>query len=158
MRGCTSPRTPIHLNPNMDDQQKLQPQEASEFFYDGAGMRPPVEGTVARGELGEDEPFTTGKDAAGEFLNEVPQLTAAQRERGAERYRIYCQPCHDEQRLAYPPGRVFDVITNGSGLMKGYRWPIPPADRWAIVVHVQELQRARQERDLAAANLDRGAP
>ena len=40
-------------------------------------------------------------------------------------------------------GQIFDVITNGKGLMAGYRWPIPPADRWAIVAYVRELQRKR---------------
>ena len=173
VRGCRSSRPPIHLNPNMDDQPRYDPQEPSGFFYDGMAMRAPVPGTVARGELDEDQAFVTGKDAAGAFLTEIPPLSAAQLARGAERYGIYCQPCHDErglgqgillqygkvptasfhdeQRLAYPPGRIFDVITNGSGLMKGYRWPIPPADRWAIVAHVKELQRVRLERGLAGA-------
>ena len=27
--------------------------------------------------------------------------------------------------------------------MPGYRWPIPPADRWAIVAYVRELERKR---------------
>ncbi len=27
--------------------------------------------------------------------------------------------------------------------MPAYRWPIPPADRWAIVAYVRELQRKR---------------
>ena len=27
--------------------------------------------------------------------------------------------------------------------MAGYRWPIPPADRWAIIAYVRELQRKR---------------
>ena len=27
--------------------------------------------------------------------------------------------------------------------MSGYRWPIPPADRWAIVAYVRELERKR---------------
>jgi hypothetical protein len=34
--------------------------------------------------------------------------------------------------------------------MAGYRWPIPPADRWAIVAHVRELQRERQARTAGA--------
>jgi hypothetical protein len=33
------------------------------------------------------------------------------------------------------------VISDGRGLMPSYRWPIPPADRWAIIAHVRELQR-----------------
>jgi hypothetical protein len=40
------------------------------------------------------------------------------------------------------------VITNGKGLMKGYRYPVPAADRWAIIAHVRGLQR-----DLAAADV-----
>jgi hypothetical protein len=35
--------------------------------------------------------------------------------------------------------------------MAGYRWPIPPADRWAIVAHVRELQRKRQASTRAKA-------
>jgi len=180
VRGCRSSRPPIHLNPNMDEQPRYDAQAAADFFYDGKVMRAPVEGTVARGELVEDDAFTTGRDAAGEFLTEIPALSEAQRARGAERYGIYCQPCHDprglgqgilyqyggvptasfhdEQRLAYPPGRVFDVITNGSGLMQGYRWPIPPADRWAIVAHVQELQQQRRERTATVARAGGDAP
>ena len=59
-RGCVSGRPPIHLNPNMDYQPKLQPQEASRFFADGAGMRPPVEGTVAQEDPVELDAFVTG--------------------------------------------------------------------------------------------------
>ena len=36
------------------------------------------------------------------------------------------------------------MITNGQGLMPAYRWPIPPADRWAIIAYVRELQQERQ--------------
>jgi hypothetical protein len=166
VRGCHSSRPPIHPNPNMDYQEKYEPQEESDFFYDGSAMRLPIPGTVARGELNEDEAFHTGKDAAGEFLGEIPlEPTEALLARGEERYTIYCAPCHDkrgngtgilaeygrvptasfhdEQRRGYAPGKVFDVITNGSGLMKGYRWPIPPHDRWAIVAHVQQLQQRK---------------
>ena len=172
-RGCTSSRPPIHAVPNMDYQEKLQPQEESAFFYDGVGMRQPVAGTVFRGALERDAAFLTGKAPDGSFLGESPlPVTDAVLERGAQRYSIYCQPCHDprgtgtgilfeyggvptasfhdEQRRAYPAGRVFDVITNGSGLMSGYAWPIPPADRWAIVAHVRRLQEQRAQSHVAA--------
>jgi hypothetical protein len=39
-----------------------------------------------------------------------------------------------------PDGQIFDTITNGLGLMAGYRYPIPPADRWAIIAYVRQLQ------------------
>ena len=168
-RGCTSSRPPIHINPSMDDQPKVRPQAASSFFYDGASMRMPVPGTVAIGELRENAAFFTGQGADGQFVADIPvTVDEALVERGRQRYEIYCQPCHDargdgrgilfqrgsvptasfhdEERLAYPDGQIFDIITNGSGLMSGYRWPIPPADRWAIVAYVRQLQREQLAR------------
>ena len=92
--------------------------------------------------------------------------------RGRQRYVIYCQPCHDargdgkgilfqrgnvptatfhqDKVLKYPDGQIFDIMTNGQGLMPAYRWPIPPADRWAIIAYVRELQRERQARATSA--------
>jgi mono/diheme cytochrome c family protein len=168
-RGCTSSRPPIHLNPSMDDQPKVRPQTASSFFFNGASMREPVPGTVPIGGLREDGPFFTGRGADGQFVATIPHpVDDALVERGRQRYGIYCQPCHDargegrgilfqrgnvptatfhqEKILKYADGQIFDVITNGQGLMAGYRWPIPPADRWAIVAYVRELQRERQAR------------
>ena len=165
-RGCTSSRPPIHPNPSMDVQPKVRAQSASAFFYDGASMRQPVPGTVPIGGLKEDGPFFTGKGADGQFVATIPMpVDEAMLERGRQRAAIYCQPCHDargdgkgilfqrgsvptasfhqEKIVQYTDGQIFDVITNGAGLMAGYRWPIPPADRWAIVAHVRDLQRKR---------------
>jgi hypothetical protein len=50
---------------------------------------------------------------------------------------------HSDKIRAYPDGQMFDIMTNGSGLMPSYKWPIPPADRWAIIAHVRELERER---------------
>ena len=47
-RGMTSSKPPIHPNPSMFNQPKARPQSESDFFYDGANMRAPVPGTVAR--------------------------------------------------------------------------------------------------------------
>ena len=136
-------------------------------------MRQPVPGTVAIGGLKEDAAFFTGKGADGQFVATIP-VTAdeALLERGRQRYVIYCQPCHDargdgkgilfqrgnvptatfhqDKILKYPDGQIFDVITNGHGADAVYRWPIPPADRWAIIAHVRELQRERLARAAAA--------
>jgi len=165
-RGCTSSQPPIHLNPSMDDQPKVLPQTASTFFYDGSAMREPVAGTVPIGGLQENTVFFTGKEADGQFVAKIPvPVDDALQERGRQRYTIYCQPCHDargdgkgilfqrgnvptasfhqETILKYADGQIFDVITNGKGLMAGYKWPIPPADRWAIIAHVRELEQKR---------------
>jgi mono/diheme cytochrome c family protein len=172
-RGCTSSRPPIQINPSMDDQPKVLAQAASGFFYNGAAMREPVPGTVPIGGLKEDTAFFTGKGADGQFVATIPHaVDEALLERGRQRYEIYCQPCHDargdgrgilfqrgniptatfhqDKILKYVDGQIFDVITNGVGLMQGYKWPIPPADRWAIVAHVRSLQRERQARNASA--------
>jgi len=165
-RGCTSSRPPVHVNPSMYDQPKVLPQTASDFFYDGSSMRQPVPGTVPIGGLREDAAFYTGRGADGQFVPTIPvPVNDALVERGRQRYAIYCQPCHDargegkgilfqrgnvptasfhqEKILKYADGQIFDVITNGAGLMPGYRWPIPPSDRWAIIAYVRELERKR---------------
>ena len=168
LRGCTSSQPPIHLNPSMDDQPKVLPQTSSKFFYDGSGMRLPVEGTVARNELREDDAFFRGMGPDGKPVTAIPVAVDAHlRARGAARYAIYCAPCHDvkgdgkgilfqrgnvptssfhsEKVRAYPDGQLFDIMTNGSGLMPAYKWPIPTADRWAIIAHIKDLQRERAD-------------
>ncbi len=164
-RGSTSSRPPIHLNPNMDDQPKAKAQSENHFFADGKTERSPVPGTVARGELFANAALHTGKDAAGEPVAGSPlPVDQALRTRGAQRYAIYCQPCHAEngsgqsmlreragvatadltqERLVQAPdGYIFDVITHGFGLMPSYAYQVPVADRWAIIAHVRELQAA----------------
>ena len=163
MRGSTSKYPPIHPNPNMDNQPKYRAQAASDYFYNGATMRPEVAGTVARGELEHDDPFMTGRDAAGGFIANPLQVDEAVELRGKERYDIYCAPCHSdrgdgrgvlyeraqiqsgnlhEERIrVQPDGQYFDTITNGLGLMAGYRYPIPAEDRWAIIAYVRKMQR-----------------
>jgi hypothetical protein len=162
-RGCSSSRPPIHLNPNMDSQPKVTAQAESAFFYDGSAMPAPVAGTVARGELVDDTPYYTGKESEDIFVASIPlAIDEELLDRGEERFTIYCAPCHHlrgtgrgilyqkgnvptpsyrEQRLRdVPDGHIFNVITNGTGLMPSYRWPIPVEDRWAIVAHVRRLQ------------------
>ena len=163
-RGCASSRPPIHLNPNMDVQPKLKAQSESAFFYDGAGMRTPVEGTVAQGELHEDSAWWTGKDAAGGWAPTIPTHgdPAAVLTRGQQRFGIFCTPCHGPQAdgkgmlfqraqvqsanlmetrfREMPAGQLFDEVTHGVGLMPAYGPYITVADRWAILAYVRKLQ------------------
>ena len=176
-RGSASRRPPLELRRAMDDPPRVDAQTASTFFHDGKSMRPPVEGTVARGELRGDGVYWTGMDPAVGFAPTIPMpVDDALRERGRRRYEIYCAVCHDrngdgkgllferaqvrtpsfhQDRLRQAPdGYFFLVMTNGFGLMPSYAYPIPVADRWAIVAHVRELQQRRAARDAARA----GAP
>lgn len=91
-----------------------------------------------------------------------PPLTLALLERGQERFRIYCTPCHSElgdgngmivQRgFPHPPSyhsaalinaptrHFYDVITDGYGVMYSFAWRVQPSDRWAIAAYIRALQ------------------
>ena len=53
-RGNRSDQPPVHLQQNMDFQNRGEAQEHNPLFADGRWMRPKVEGTVAVGFLKED--------------------------------------------------------------------------------------------------------
>jgi mono/diheme cytochrome c family protein len=93
-------------------------------------------------------------------------------QRGRERFNVYCTPCHgfagDGDGLTsaralqrgegqwvpplqlyassvrfQPVGQLFNTITNGVRKMPAYGAQIPVADRWAIVLYLQALQRSQ---------------
>ncbi len=95
-RASTSKLPRRHIVPDMDFQDKFKTQRANPFFADGREMRPQVEGTVAVGELDEDDHFYRGKVGrawATTFPARVP-LNKDTMERGRQRFDIYCSPCH----------------------------------------------------------------
>lgn len=165
-RGRPSEDPPIHLNPNMDTQEKYKPQSPSRFFEDGLTMRQPVPGTVAIGELHEDDAYYRGKNADGSLVRNMPvEVTMETLRRGQKRFNIYCAPCHDQtgsgkgivvKKGFLPPpsfhldrlrevedGHIYDVITNGIRNMPSYKHQIPVSDRWKIVAYVRALQRSQ---------------
>jgi len=165
-RGRPSEKPPIHVNPNMDSQEKYKAQSESRFFENGASMRLPIAGTIAQGELRADIAYYEGKDADGQFLKKSPvPVTMHLLERGRERFNIFCSPCHgqtgDGQGIVvkrgymppptfhqdlvrnYPDGHIYNVITNGIRNMPSYKQQVPVQDRWAIVAYVRALQRSQ---------------
>lgn len=100
-RSSRSAEPHFHVVPNMDFQPKYQAQNASDVFANGRADRLPVEGTVARGDLRNDDHFYRGI-VAGQWATTLPQQftrlneqeMAEAVERGQERFGIYCAPCH----------------------------------------------------------------
>ena len=82
----------------MYDQPRYEPLEASEFFEDGKSARNPEPGTVARGQKRADTHLYEGL-VGGKEVDTLPrslEFNRALLERGQQRYRIYCTPCHGE--------------------------------------------------------------
>src|SRR3982074_330490 len=153
LAGCS-------LKQDMAEQPKDRPLWPSDFFTDGRSARPLVENTVPRGSLLLDE-LTVPKDS-----NTFPlPINSELLERGENRYKIFCSPCHGLQGdgngmvalrgMKHPPtyhqdrlrqapnGYMYDVITNGFGAMLSYSAQVAPRDRWAIVAYVRALQLSR---------------
>jgi mono/diheme cytochrome c family protein len=84
----------INLIPDMDYQPKYLPQTENRLFADGRATRPRVEGTVARGELHEDDHLWRGR-AGVDWATSIPiPVTKALMERGRQRFDIHCAVCH----------------------------------------------------------------
>jgi Cytochrome C oxidase, cbb3-type, subunit III len=158
LSGCRS---------EMYDQPRYEPYEASDFFDDGTSARPLVSGTVSRRDPRDQgkwsqELFSTGT-TAGKLAETLPfDVDRAVLERGQDRFRIFCTPCHGElgdgrgivvQRGFNPPpsfhsdelrnkpvGHYFDVMTRGFGTMYSYASRIPARDRWSIAAYIRALQ------------------
>ena len=166
-RGAKKLSPPLEVFDDMDRMPKYMPQSESAFFADGRSDRLPVENTVARGTYYEDEYMETGKIGT-EFGKGMPdglEISNALMDRGEDRYNIYCAVCHGQAGNAdsiikkyavtmpvadltqpffvnYPDGQLYDVITNGKGLMFSYADKLSVEDRWAVVLYMRALQRA----------------
>jgi mono/diheme cytochrome c family protein len=154
LSGC--PR----LDP-MQRQAKYKAYQASEFYDDGLAMRPPPAGTVPfRSAI--DPAVETGRGADGKPLAASPvPFDAALVARGKAKFDVNCAVCHglvgdgDSQvalnmSLRRPPslhlyrdrpdGYLYQVVSEGFGLMPSYAGSLSVHDRWAVVAYVRALQ------------------
>ena len=127
----------VHYIQDMDNQHRFEMQQVSPYvegehgernylFNDQRIMRPPVEGSVARGELDVDEHYTKGL-AGGAWADTFPpriDMNEAMIRRGQDRFNIYCTPCHGG--AGYGDGivhvRAMKLVTAG---VNGTTWVAP---------------------------------
>jgi len=154
---------------DMEEQVKAIPYESSACFEDGMAMRPPVDGTVARGMLPMG-PVT--EEASGSVLVNPLAATTEVLAEGRERYEALCIACHGplgngkmslskEYKAtpanfhgatvkAYADGRLYYAISKGKNAMAAYAVDLTPEERWAVVHYIRALQRSQDapEEDL----------
>ncbi|WP_438013519.1 cytochrome c [Sorangium sp. So ce315] len=150
----------------MIHQKRYAPYEPAEMFDNGAVMRHPPGGTVPNDRVTGDPGLTRGV-TGGAYVDRIPiPVTLELVQYGQDRYEIFCGACHgvagdgesevarhmtqrrppslvDARIQAFPPGRVYQVIVEGYGLMRSYEPNIPLRERWAIVAYVKALGRSR---------------
>jgi mono/diheme cytochrome c family protein len=125
---------------------------------DGLTLQPPVAGTIARGHhlfhygAGEEEAIRAGRELKNPLA--VNQRTL---DEGQALYTTYCLVCHgsagkgdgplagkippppaysSERVSAFAPGRIFHVVSMGSGKMPSYATLLTPGERWQVVSYV----------------------
>lgn len=135
---------------DMGDQPKGEVYGASDLTRDGAWMQPPPAGTAEWTPTGRTIPAVR------------PPMSLALVQRGRERYGIYCAACHgafgsgdgtvprrgfpkppnlaSAQARALTDRRLFDIASQGKGVMYGFADRVPASDRWAMVAYIRALQ------------------
>lgn len=159
---------------DMYDQAKYKTLAPSPLFDDGRSERRPPRDSVAL-DQGAIADSSSGRRGAAAVDDAMPKpITMAMLVRGRQRYQVYCEPCHgaggdgdgmvvrrgfptppsyhtDRLRDA-PDQHLYQVISNGYGIMYRYGDRIAADDRWAIVAYIRALQLSRH------ATRDRLAP
>ncbi len=167
--GITTKSTPIEIFPDMDRQPKYKTQAASAFFADGRASRAPVPGTIAQGQLKDDDLFYTGV-VNNMYVGRNPlPIDKDLLVHGRRKFETYCSPCHsrtggevgivgkrllasgqawlptnlqDDRVKQMTDGEIFTIVTNGRRSMHGYKYQVAERDRWAIIAYLRALQRA----------------
>lgn len=167
LAGCRDKVLPEPDFERMITQEKYGLWEPSEFFPDGRAMQHPPDGTVAQDTL-TGQPGVRDGIVSGQYVTEIPfRLTVPFVQRGRQQFEIFCAPCHGvlgdgSSRVAtnmllrlppslvgararsFPPGRIYQVIAEGYGLMPRYADELPVIeDRWAVVAYLRALQTSR---------------
>jgi mono/diheme cytochrome c family protein len=145
----------------MQRQPKYRAYQPGQAQPAGLAMRQPPAGTVPHRALPEPA-VATGLGPDGRPLPRTPLApTAAMLARGRARFEVFCAVCHGllgdgESQVALnmalrrppslhayrdvPDGHVFQVVSNGFGLMPSYAAELSVEDRWAVVAYVRALQ------------------
>jgi mono/diheme cytochrome c family protein len=134
-------------------------------FANGATLRSPPAGTIARGQLPLhykptlDDALRAGQELQNPFKSDdAPRLLA----RGALVFNNFCEVCHGPLGLGngpitrggFPPpasllaeravqmkdGQMFHVLTYGQGNMPSFSPPLSSEDRWSVISYVRLLQ------------------
>jgi mono/diheme cytochrome c family protein len=166
-RGYTSSQPPVHVNPNMDIQEKGKAYKESDFFSNSMYMRPRIPGTIARGELTQNNEYDTGliNNEPAQTLPKELVIDEAFMQRGQRIFNRTCAACHgrvgdgdglvgrrlmvkptslhSDYMYGQAPGHFFQVIKNGIRTMQPYGFMINTHDTWAVVAYIRALQMSQ---------------
>jgi mono/diheme cytochrome c family protein len=156
--GATSQRRAFEYFPDMTRSPSYKAFAPNQVTRDGLTLQRPVPGTIPRGY----QPFHYGPGEAeavraGKELENPYHPTPKTLDEGKALFETYCMVCHGPQGrgdgplagkiptppsyrsdrlMQFPQGRIFHVITMGSGKMPSYASQLSTSERWKIVTYV----------------------
>lgn len=171
--GCvTADKRAYEYMPDMYRDPAYKAFAPNTATHDGLTLQHPVAGTIARGyktfhyAAGEQE-----AERAGRELQNPYKPTAVTLEEGKALFETYCAVCHgtegkgdgpisskippppsylSQRVMEFAPGRIFHVITLGTGKMPSYAAQLKPDERWKIVTYVHTTLQKQGEQPQAA--------
>lgn len=171
--GCGSAdRRAYEYMPDMARGPAYKAYAPNAVTRDGLTLQRPVSGTIPRGY----QPFHFGpgeKEAerAGRELNNPYRPTEQTLEEGKALFETYCAVCHGAQGkgdgpisgkippppsyrsdrlMEFAPGRIFHVVTLGTGKMPSYATQLSVNERWKIVTYVHNVLQGKQDQTVPA--------
>jgi mono/diheme cytochrome c family protein len=174
--GADSQHRAYEYMPDMARDPAYKAYAPNSVTRDGLTLQVPVAGTIPRGY----QPFHFGPGEpeairAGRELHNPYRATPTTLEEGKALYETYCLVCHGAQGrgdgpisskiptppsyvsdrvIQFPPGRIFHVITLGSGKMPSYAAQLSSDERWKIVTYVHTtLQGPGDQKSVARGDL-----
>ena len=158
--GATEQQRAYEYMPDMARGPAYKAFAPNPVTRDGLTLQRPVAGTIPRNY----QPFHFGAGEeeaarAGRELHDPYRATARTLEEGKALYQTYCLVCHGEQGhgdgpisgkippppsyvsdrvIQFPPGRIFHVITLGTGKMSSYAAQLSVDERWKVVTYIHE--------------------
>jgi mono/diheme cytochrome c family protein len=149
----------------MEQQPKMRAFLPNAHFEDGRSMRWPPAGTVPRERQTMHPEITAGRDRDGKQVTAIPiAVTRELLDQGRRSFEVQCAVCHGllgdgyspvatQMSLRPPPSlhklhnpspaHIFEVISEGFGLMPSYAVQLDTTERWAVVAYVQALRRSQ---------------
>lgn len=156
--GASSQKPAYEYMPDMARGPAYKAFAPNTVTRDGLTLQQPVAGTIARGYIpfhygpGEDEAARAGRELVNPYTPAARTL-----DEGKALFQTYCMVCHGERGagdgpisgkiptppsylsdrlMKFPQGRIFHVITLGTGKMPSYTTQLSTDERWKIVTYV----------------------
>jgi mono/diheme cytochrome c family protein len=167
--ACRTEQTLVEPDPHLERmlrQPKRLAYDEDPLLRGGMAMQAPPPGAMPVDAVVDDPVRQTGI-REGRWAEHVPvPIDRPAIERGRAHFDAFCAPCHgvvgdatsvvaekmglrgprdlqDPAVRDYAPGRIFDAVHRGYGMMPSYAAQLSVDDAWGVVAYVRALQLSR---------------